>query len=306
MSLRRSVFALCLAALALPACGSVDADEPAYEQGDRGATVRNGVVLNGVVLNGVVLNGVVLNGVVLNGVVLNGSALSGATADGKKSYFGDGFIGAVFQGLLAGGGTTPVYIDDARVVGDVWTYTASFLDPATNARLPLCGVDAAGAPIEAIGLVGRWDYREGVPGGGSHVDDPSAFTFACRNAALGKCVDLGYKPWASVNGTSLKNHHQACTRMLRADYCGDGRSFTVDGTPINLYDNLGIQKDTLAFPFEAEWVPSGARFIASGDNQRFRQLGGTPPECYSKKVSSTAGQLSHFSDGTLLMNEYQK
>ncbi|HEU4532992.1 MAG TPA: ADYC domain-containing protein, partial [Polyangiaceae bacterium] len=245
-------------------------------------------------------------GVVLNGVVLNGSALSGATADGKKSYLGDGFIGAVLPGLLAGGGTTPVFIDDAHLEGDIWAYRVSFIDPATKARKPLCGVNASGVPIDAIGLLGRWDYREGVAGGGAHIDDPSAFTFACRNAALGKCVDLGYKPWASVNGTPLKNHHQACTRMLRADYCGNGKSFTVDGTPINLYDGLGIQKDTQAFPFEAEWVPSGARFISTGADKRFRLLRGAPPECFSKKVSTAAGQLSHFSDGTLLMNEYQK
>lgn len=31
-------------------------------------------------------------------------------------------------------------------------------------------------------------------------------------------------------------HVQACTRMAMADYCGDGRSHTMEGTPIAIYD----------------------------------------------------------------------
>ncbi|HEU4407313.1 MAG TPA: ADYC domain-containing protein [Polyangiaceae bacterium] len=312
----RPKLALCIAALTA-ACAAPDEGAPeggAFDDGAsppvgeraQAAVASNGVVLNGVVLNGVVLNGVVLNGVVLNGVVLNGSALTGSAPDGS-SYSGAGFIGAEFKALLAGGGTTPLFIDDARTADGVWFYRASFLDPATNARQPLCGVDAAGAPVEAIGLMGRWDYREGVPGGGSHIDDPGAFTFACRGAALAKCVELGYKPWASTGGVSLKNHHQACTRMLRADYCGDGTSHTVDGTPINLYDNVGVQADTQDWPFEAEWVPSGARFVSKSNKTRFKLTkDGKAPACFKNKVVDGTGDLKNFASGTLLMSEFDK
>ena len=51
--------------------------------------------------------------------------------------------------------------------------------------------------------------------------------------------------------------------MTRADYCGNGKSHTRDGTPINIYDELGIQKKTpnSGMVFEAAWSPEGATFI---------------------------------------------
>ena len=33
--------------------------------------------------------------------------------------------------------------------------------------------------------------------------------------------------------------YNACIRLLRADYCGDGRPFTRDGTLVDIYDHLG-------------------------------------------------------------------
>jgi hypothetical protein len=80
-------------------------------------------------------------------------------------------------------------------------------------------------------------------------------TFACENAALGECADkLGFRPWqrrwtrvclptnadCRWQAQDLTAYHQACTRMIRADYCGDGRSHTISGTAIDLYDKLGL------------------------------------------------------------------
>jgi ADYC domain len=95
-------------------------------------------------------------------------------------------------------------------------------------------------------------------------------TFACTNSALAKCVRWGYKPWKSVHGQSLKNFHQACTRMVRADYCGTGVAHTKDGTPIDVYDRLGIQKRVPqnGMTFEAAWSPTGAVAVS---RTRFRK-----------------------------------
>jgi hypothetical protein len=51
--------------------------------------------------------------------------------------------------------------------------------------------------------------------------------------------------------------------MARADYCGDGRSFTRNGTAINLYDRIGIQSPEPSpdMSFEAAWGPDGAVFV---------------------------------------------
>ncbi|HEU4412462.1 MAG TPA: ADYC domain-containing protein [Polyangiaceae bacterium] len=286
MPSRRRLIALCLAAANAAACAAEPLDE------------SDGEVDPGVVL----AVGLDTNGVSMNGVSMNGSQLVGVTADGA-TLSGSQLVGAKFTGQFSDGGTTPLRIDGARASGDVWFYQVSY--PAASGHQPLCGVDATGAAREAIALAGRWDYRQGVAGGGSHIDEPSTFTFACRAATLAKCVELGYKPWASAGGVSLKNHHQACTRMLRADYCGDGTSYTVNGTPINLYDNVGVQADTESWAIEAEWTPAGARFVASATDTRLHLTQSTAPSCYTQRVSTGVGALAHFSTGTLLMSEYK-
>ena len=56
---------------------------------------------------------------------------------------------------------------------------------------------------------------------------------------------MGYRPWGKAQkGESLWDYHQACVRMLRADYCGNGKPHTRDGTRIELWDRLDIQVDT--------------------------------------------------------------
>ena len=54
--------------------------------------------------------------------------------------------------------------------------------------------------------------------------------------------------------------------MVRADYCGDGVAHTKDGTSIDLYDDLAIQKpgslEDEEYAFEAGWSPKGAVCVA--------------------------------------------
>jgi hypothetical protein len=168
-----------------------------------------------------------------------------------------------------------------------------------------------GRLIAVTAVSGRWDYRQGVRAGGDWIDDPAAFTFACMEAAIAKCLLLGYKPWQSVNRCtasgcarlSLAKHHQACTRMLRADYCGDGTPHTVDGVVINVYDGIGLQADTERWEMEAEWDSEGARCISlprsgnRGDAGRLRcQRPRQPP--------GLCGDRRHFETGTLLVSEH--
>lgn len=48
--------------------------------------------------------------------------------------------------------------------------------------------------------------------------------------------------------------------MVRADYCGTGVAHTQEGTQIDVYDQLGIQKrvNNSGMTFEAAWNPDGA------------------------------------------------
>jgi hypothetical protein len=268
----------------------------------------NGVSLNGVSLNGVSLNGVSLNGVSLNGVSLNGVSLNGVTLNGselvgvrnKKNVRGSAFVGALLDGTLSDGSTVKLRIDGYRAVAGVFTtlsyYTVSY--SSSGSWVPLCGTSSSGVAIEAIALKGTWDLSQGTPTGGGWTDSASTITFGCRSAALGKCVDLGYDPWYTYLGRSLRPFHQTCTRVLRADYCGDGSSYTVNGTLINLYDVLGIQQDTETWTFEAQWDDRGA-ICASGT--RIQSLPSLPP-CFAAIYSSTCG--ASIAPNALLMDEY--
>jgi hypothetical protein len=84
----------------------------------------------------------------------------------------------------------------------------------------------------------------------------------CTGGADGKCVRFGYKPWGHApDGSSLLPYYQACVRLVRADYAGDGRGTTRNGQPIDLYDDLGVQAPAGAYAFEAGFAPEGATCV---------------------------------------------
>ena len=141
---------------------------------------------------------------------------------------------------------------------DVATFSLKLKDGGWHS---LCENDT-----DVILLADLWDPTTGDRIAGAPAD---ALTFACRGDALAKCVEEGYRPWASVAGTSLRDHHQACTRMLRADYCGDGVPHTADGTPIHVLDALGIQVQDpgVTYVVEAEWGPDGATCLNPGNTR---------------------------------------
>jgi ADYC domain len=112
--------------------------------------------------------------------------------------------------------------------------------------------------------------RQGFPiAGRPRVDgilepaEPGIFELACTSGALGKCVRFGYPPWGAANGTPLREVYNACIRMVRADYCGDGTPTTRDGQRIDIYDDLGIQQheNEAAMAFEAGWSADGATCV---------------------------------------------
>ena len=259
----------------------------------------NGVSLNGVSLNGVSLNGVSLNGASLNGVSLNGASLSGVSINGT-TLTGSALVGAQFSASLRTGASLPLRIDDVTTSDDLTFYKVSYSSSA--GWTPLC-LNSGGQSGEAIALSGRWDPRQGVPGGGAFLDEPSTLTFACRGYALAKCVELGYQPWATRNGVALRSYHQACTRALRADYCGDGASWTFDGWKLDVSDSLGIQNkvaDNGTWVFEGAWSAEGALCL-----NRYRAAemvaSGALPSCILAKVTSTCARQP---PASLLRNAY--
>lgn len=139
---------------------------------------------------------------------------------------------------------------------EIRLYDVSVKDKQTGEWRRFCQPGADGIAM-AFPLAGTWTAS------GRHKDQPT-FILTCTVGAIGKCVRFGYKPWKTTpEGVSLWAYHETCTRMVRADYCGDGRSWTKDGTPIDLYDRLAIQTEDPddGMEFEAAWGVDGAHCV---------------------------------------------
>ena len=122
---------------------------------------------------------------------------------------------------------------------------------------PLCATDPMDGTSWAVPVAAIWNET------GDRVESATSFTFACSSGVIAKCYGWGYRPWID---TAHRDAHQACTRAARADYCGDGKSHTVTGTEINVYDQLSpvaqtrdVRPDLL---FEAGWTTAGARCLS--------------------------------------------
>jgi hypothetical protein len=138
--------------------------------------------------------------------------------------------------------------------GEVVLYALSEQDPASGEWRNLCEPDPEGRRL-GFPLAGAFTR------GGEHVALAGRLLITCTGGAEGKCVRFGYKPWRQgQDGASLAPYYQTCVRLVRADYCGDGVGHTRNGTPIDLFDRIGIQDDEIApgMTFEAAWGPDGA------------------------------------------------
>jgi len=173
---------------------------------------------------------------------------SGVTLDQQE------LVGAILT-LDSRGRQYRLRIDATRAdPGDIQLYELSAEDGDSGQWHNLCTPDPAGERL-AFPLQGIWTSD------GRHLPSDTEFSITCTSGAEGKCVRFGYKPWEHLpDGSSLWDYHQACTRLLRADYCGDGHPHTRNGTPVDLYDRFRIQADEPApgMSFEAAWGPQGA------------------------------------------------
>ena len=147
---------------------------------------------------------------------------------------------------------------DARN-GTVWLHTLSG-QAADGTWQNLCGPGPDGRR-QGFPLAGR-------PRADGMMEDaePGVFELVCTSGGQGKCVRFGYRPWPGADGAGLRDLYNACIRMVRADYCGDGRGWTRTGMAIDVFDDIGIQaaetRGDPGFSFEAGWTPGGAVCVA--------------------------------------------
>jgi hypothetical protein len=286
---------ICGMAQFLVACGGaatgLDADSASVErrqQEGRGFQGRGfqgrgfqGTETSSTTVQEIRIGGAVVGDLHLDGTLLRGSLASGAIA-------GTDFIGAEVTELAEGGSVhtatiTNVEVDAQDPSGEIYLYTLTAYNAASGAVENICGLDPFGQR-HATAVYGTWD------GSGAHVASTTQFMFACTSGVVAKCMRWGYKPWKTVSGTSLAPYLQSCTRMARADYCGDGVSHTQDGTEIDLYDRLGIQQKSpfnLLSPmvFDAAWTPNGAYCMTKDRWLELLSLVTVTTTCKSKFLS---------------------
>jgi len=126
---------------------------------------------------------------------------------------------------------------------------------------PLCSPAPDGTRL-GFPLAGRT-----APDGRFVAAEPGIFELICTSGGQGKCVRFGYHPWRTApDGRPMRDYYNACVRLLRADYCGDGYGWTRNGTLVDIWDDRGIQTrataDDPAFAFEAGWTADGAVCVA--------------------------------------------
>jgi hypothetical protein len=213
--------------------------------------------LTGTVLTGVQLLGTSAFGASTPALTVEGTEFVVTLPDGRQRRSRD-LAGAELQmpdgSLLRIDAVERDMLTDGS---DIWLHALSV---RTNAGWePLCALDSSGRSLGfpfpgTFTESGRYRFQKGL------------FSLSCTIGAQAKCIRIGYAPWKMTrDGTSLVKHYDACIRMIRADYCGDREAHTVNGTIIDIYDDIGIQKKDEAsseMRFEAGWGPDGAVCIS--------------------------------------------
>jgi hypothetical protein len=269
---------ICIVALCASACVS----EPIRISSDTQAEMElQGTQLQGIQLQGIQAPGLTLQGFQFAGATLGDAALSNLRIErgelvaeqDQVTRRGADLINAHVFASAQNLATSPpvtetieyrisgIEAEDPRYdptsTGSTFLYTLEQNVGDSGSWQPACAADSDGRHA-ALPLAATWD------GHGNRIASSTQFTFGCTTGVVAKCYRWGYRPWVTGYG-DLATVHWICTRAARADYCGNGRSHTRDGTLINVWDNLPAPGPIQAqgqmptgMLFEAGWSTGGA------------------------------------------------
>ena len=188
------------------------------------------------------------------GVTLSGAQLVGATILIKHT----GGIPLAQPIHIIGYEEIPSWAADAPPVP-----TYALLYPDLGALLAVrnvCSADPLNPLISAVVILGGETYdldsKTVVP------DQPRWLTLACAGSAAAKMRLMNYGPQSDFDGAgnpATVAQRQATLKMLTADYCGTGHSYTENGVPLQ-WENQGgtvVSPDTSGAS-EAIWSAAGA------------------------------------------------
>jgi len=246
-----------------------------------------GINMQGINMQGINMQGIDMQGMAMQGFSVDGASLAGAPLGNVRIERGELWAeqgGAPLRGAALVGAhlfaqvrnlhvspptsarveyritaiTPEVAQYDPTRSGNTYLYALEQWVAETGLWQAACAADADGKSL-AIPVAAIFDER------GDRKLAPSLFTFGCTSGVIAKCYRWGYRPWLTGEG-DLASIHWACTRLARADYCGDGTPHTRNGTSIDVWDRLPapgpIQRrvllPALGMVFEAGWNTGGA------------------------------------------------
>jgi hypothetical protein len=166
--------------------------------------------------------------------------------------------------VIAGYDAVPSWADGG---GTIAAYTLLYLDPDTLVTRSVC----TGTPLDvltsAVTVMGGETYDEATK---TVVPDQSGwFTLACAGSAAAKMKLMGYAPQTELPGTAAPStvaQRQATLKMITADYCGTGHSYTANGAPIVWQNQVGtVDSSDWHAPgdIEAVWTAEGASCLGA-------------------------------------------
>lgn len=175
---------------------------------------------------------------------------------GKNYYVGADLVGSRWSLELVDdlGVVTPkeIWISSISVISPKETrYTFQTTDDQGQVQY-LCDQDSAGnytaVAIKDVTI---------DPFTGDMAPRPSTMYFGCTSGAVGKAVMWGYRPWERT-----LPEFAAAVRMVRADYCYDGMSWTNPGTALQIKDRWNLNNFvSTTEPTEVVWTTSGVACI---------------------------------------------
>ena len=263
-------------------CAVDDETSTAEQAGEQ----LQGEQLQGEQLQGEQLQGMHMQGIRFQGATLSGVPLTHVQIDrgelvaqrGADTLRGTQLAGAQFKADLRGTSPPATAVIEYRIAeiapelskydvtntGHTYLYTLEQRASDTSPWQVACPADIDGRSV-AIPVAAVWDDH------GNRNESTTQFTFGCTTGVIAKCYRWGYRPWVTGYGDMVAMH-QTCTRLARADYCGNGKANTHDGTKVNVWDMLPppgpIQRravyspigfpPTLPMTFEAGWNTGGA------------------------------------------------